>query len=243
MTQTQALTWAPIKEAGRQRQRPAGRSGHTITAMGPNVYIFGGLVEDASPAGPTDQLWLLTMSSTDAEWQVCPKKVRTTCRLSTVSTFVVHCTRSLLRDTAKTFFHSLQILRFGSNMYTYVLVILRIMYGKLSITCVDMQEPLLHFPVFRGVRTRRSLPGPALDGDTRRPTLERTGMFVLRGVICVMYGQHDCRMHLRLAPRIDRNSANSIVHNVLIQATCEAAPFDWLISMLNIIPLTLLVHF
>lgn len=73
---SQKLTWAPIREAsGRQRDRPAGRSGHTITAMGPNVYMFGGLVEDASPAGPTDEMWLLTMSSTDAEWHSCSKKV------------------------------------------------------------------------------------------------------------------------------------------------------------------------
>lgn len=69
------LEWAPIKEAKCQRKRPAGRSGHTVTAMGPNVYMFGGLLEGASPAGPTDELWLLTMSSTDAEWHVCEKKV------------------------------------------------------------------------------------------------------------------------------------------------------------------------
>ena len=243
MTQTQALTWAPIKEAGRQRQRPAGRSGHTITAMGPNVYIFGGLVEDASPAGPTDQLWLLTMSSTDAEWQVCPKKVR-----DMYLRVYILCTRSLLRDTAKTFFHSLQILRFGSNMYTYVLVILRIMYGKLSITCyrsrgLICKSPCSTFPFSGGCEREGgclALRSMETHGDLHWREQARSS---LRGVICVMYGQHDCRMHLRLAPRIDRNAANSIMHNVLIQATCEAALFDWLISMLNIIPLTLLVHF
>ncbi|CAM9165488.1 unnamed protein product, partial [Laminaria digitata] len=69
------LEWAPIKEAKCQRKRPAGRSGHTVTAMGPNVYMFGGLLEGASPAGPTDEMWLLTMSSTDAEWHICEKKV------------------------------------------------------------------------------------------------------------------------------------------------------------------------
>ncbi|CAM9406555.1 unnamed protein product, partial [Scytosiphon promiscuus] len=70
----QTLTWSVVTEASHQRQRPAGRSGHTITAMGPNVYMFGGLVEGSSPAGPTDELWLLTMSSTDAEWHACSKK-------------------------------------------------------------------------------------------------------------------------------------------------------------------------
>lgn len=99
---TQVLTWAPIKEAGRQRQRPAGRSGHTITAMGPNVYMFGGLVEDASPAGPTDEMWLLTMSSTDAEWHASSKKVQIV-QSSTASWF------SLARYVvAKVLFRSLQ---------------------------------------------------------------------------------------------------------------------------------------
>lgn len=85
------LEWAPIKEAKCQRKRPAGRSGHTVTAMGPNVYMFGGLLEGASPAGPTDEMWLLTMSSTDAEWHICEKKVSKTytwynsIRLSTIS--------------------------------------------------------------------------------------------------------------------------------------------------------------
>lgn len=72
---SQKLTWAPVKEASRQRERPSGRSGHSVTAMGPNVYMFGGLPEDASPAGPTDEMWLLTMSSTDAEWHICAKQV------------------------------------------------------------------------------------------------------------------------------------------------------------------------
>ena len=75
MIVSQKLSWAPIKEVSRQRERPAGRSGHTVTTMGRNVYMFGGLIENASPAGPTDEMWLLVMSSTEAEWRRCSKKV------------------------------------------------------------------------------------------------------------------------------------------------------------------------
>lgn len=73
---SQKLTWAPVREAAKQRERPCGRSGHTMTAMGPNMYMFGGLAENSSTAGPSDEMWLLTMSSTDVEWHMCLKKAR-----------------------------------------------------------------------------------------------------------------------------------------------------------------------
>lgn len=72
---SQNLVWSLIKGIGRQREKPSGRSGHTLTTLGPNVYMFGGLIEGASPAGPTDEMWLLAMSSTEASWHLCSKKV------------------------------------------------------------------------------------------------------------------------------------------------------------------------
>lgn len=72
---SQNLAWNLIKGIGRQREKPSGRSGHTLTTLGPNVYMFGGLKEGASPAGPTDEMWLLAMSSTEASWHLCSKKV------------------------------------------------------------------------------------------------------------------------------------------------------------------------
>lgn len=87
---TAKLAWERVKEAGRQHERPGGRSGHTLTAMGPNVYMFGGLAEGSSPSGPTDEMWLLSMSSTDAEWHACAKQVDCTSS-NKKTTLIVGC--------------------------------------------------------------------------------------------------------------------------------------------------------
>ena len=189
---TQVLSWAPIKEAsGRQRHRPAGRSGHTITAMGPNVYMFGGLIEGASPAGPTDEMWLLTMSSTDAEWHPCPRKVHTDVAfVSKIFPFIMYYLSS-----PAPFSLSLSLsLSFRSVKMALLTVFPRNRsrgssrkrrnVGILSSALYSSHTLSLHF-LFpwkrRWMQTHlgvKSLPGLLLGGDTQGLTLGPTGTSV-----------------------------------------------------------------
>ncbi|CAM9207540.1 unnamed protein product [Chrysoparadoxa australica] len=47
-----------------------------MVAMGPNVYVFGGLLSSSDPPGPTDQLWMMQMSPRTFDWHAVIKKVR-----------------------------------------------------------------------------------------------------------------------------------------------------------------------
>jgi hypothetical protein len=68
------ICWAPAKcitgapTSPSSVPAPRGRSGHTLTCIGPNAYMFGGLEEGREPPGPTDEMLLLKLTSAEFQW-------------------------------------------------------------------------------------------------------------------------------------------------------------------------------
>ena len=47
--------------------KPSARSGHTVTVVGNNAYVFGGL-DARRPPGPNNEMFLLKLGSLQSEW-------------------------------------------------------------------------------------------------------------------------------------------------------------------------------
>ena len=60
---TGSLTWAQPRTKG---DVPAARSGHTLTVVGSNAYLFGGCVE-GDIVGPTDEIYILKLQPADSK--------------------------------------------------------------------------------------------------------------------------------------------------------------------------------
>lgn len=64
------VAWKSIKciaRNGDKRNRPTGRCGHTLTVVGSNIFLFGGLDDSCSP-GPKNDLFCLRPRSSDEDW-------------------------------------------------------------------------------------------------------------------------------------------------------------------------------
>ena len=51
----------------KDENKPSPRSGHTVTVVGTNAYVFGGL-DGRRPPGPNNELFLLKLGSLQSEW-------------------------------------------------------------------------------------------------------------------------------------------------------------------------------
>ena len=59
------MQWAEPKCVG---EAPAKRSGHSLSVVGTNAYVFGGC-DQKLPPGPTNDLFVLRFTSGDYEWE------------------------------------------------------------------------------------------------------------------------------------------------------------------------------